>query len=162
MLRAAAWCVAKTCRRHAQSTVRELTSNAATGSAINPPTVVTTTVRKALQRRKALVAHTVYECGGCGERFIGERRCDACGLFCRALGLGGLCTECDTPILLDDLLGEGVGRHRLNPQRRANRYGHAALLAQSLDNLVPGHGNVSTGGRGGPRFWPRVSPPVAK
>ena len=72
------------------------------------PTVDATSVRKALQRRKALVAHTVYECGGCGERFIGERRCDACGLFCRALGLGGLCTECDTPVLIDDLLGEGV------------------------------------------------------
>src|SRR5258708_19569252 len=25
-----------------------------------------TTVRKALQRRQALVAHTIYECGGCG------------------------------------------------------------------------------------------------
>jgi hypothetical protein len=72
------------------------------------PAVDLTSVRTALQRRKALVAHTVYECGGCGERFIGERRCDACGLFCRALGLGGLCTECDTPVLVDDLLGEGV------------------------------------------------------
>jgi hypothetical protein len=72
------------------------------------PTVDLTSVRKALQRRRALVAHTVYECGGCGERFIGERRCDACGLFCRALGLGGSCTECDTPVLLDDLLGEEV------------------------------------------------------
>jgi len=72
------------------------------------PTVDLTRVRTALQRRKALVAHTVYECGGCGERFIGERRCNACGLFCRALGLGGLCTECDTIVLLDDLLGEGV------------------------------------------------------
>jgi hypothetical protein len=72
------------------------------------PTIDLTSVRKALQRRKALVAHTVYECGGCGERFIGERRCEACGLFCRALGVGGLCTECDTPVLLDDLLGEGV------------------------------------------------------
>ena len=33
------------------------------------------------------------------------------------------------------LAWRGGGRHRLNPQRRANRYGHAALLAQSLDNL---------------------------
>ena len=30
----------------------------------------------------------------------------------------------------------GGDRHRVNPQRRANRYGHAALLAQSLDNLA--------------------------
>jgi hypothetical protein len=67
-----------------------------------------TSVRKALQRRKALVAHTVYECGGCGERFVGERRCEACGLFARALGYGGSCPECDTTVLLDDLLGKGV------------------------------------------------------
>ena len=67
-----------------------------------------TSVRRALQRRKALVAHTVYECGGCGERFLGERRCEACGLFARALGFGGSCPECDTTVLLDDLLGEGV------------------------------------------------------
>ncbi len=67
-----------------------------------------TSVRKALQRRRALVAHTIYECGGCGERFLGERRCGDCNLFARSVGLGGLCPECDTPVLLDDLLGEGV------------------------------------------------------
>jgi hypothetical protein len=72
------------------------------------PTVDVTSVCKALQRRKALVAHTIYECGGCGERFIGKRRCEECGLFARALGFGGSCPECDTPVLLDDLLGEGV------------------------------------------------------
>ncbi len=72
------------------------------------PTVDVTSVRKALQRRKNLVAHTIYECGGCGERFIGERRCEECGLFARALGFGGSCPECDTPVLIDDLLGEGV------------------------------------------------------
>ena len=72
------------------------------------PTPDVTLVRKALQRRKALVAHTIYECGGCGERFLGERRCEACGLFARALGFGGSCPECETTVLLDDLLGEGV------------------------------------------------------
>ena len=72
------------------------------------PTVDLTSVRKALQRRKALVTHTVYECGGCGDRFVGERRCEERGLFARALGFGGSCPECDTTVLLDDLLGEGV------------------------------------------------------
>ena len=72
------------------------------------PTVDVTSVRKTLQRRKALVAHTIYECPGCSERFIGERRCENCNLFCRALGVGGSCPDCDTPVLLDDLLGEGV------------------------------------------------------
>ena|SRR5579859_2230332 len=72
------------------------------------PTVDLTRVRKALQRRTALVAHTIYECGGCGERFIGVRRCESCNVFCRALGVGGSCPECDSPVLVDDLLGEGV------------------------------------------------------
>ena len=72
------------------------------------PTADLTLVRKALQRRKALVAHTIYECSGCGERFVGVRRCENCNLYCRALGVGGSCPECDTPVLIDDLLGEGV------------------------------------------------------
>jgi hypothetical protein len=72
------------------------------------PTIDVMSVRRALQRRKALVAHTVYECGVCGERFLGERRCEECGLFARALGFGGSCPECDTTVLLDELLGEGV------------------------------------------------------
>jgi hypothetical protein len=41
-----------------------------------------TSERKALQRRKGLVAHTIYECPSCSERFIGERGCDNCNLFC--------------------------------------------------------------------------------
>jgi hypothetical protein len=67
-----------------------------------------TTVRKALQRRKALVAHTIYECSGCGERFLAERRCGDCNLFARALGVRGACPECDALLLLEDLLTEGV------------------------------------------------------
>jgi hypothetical protein len=73
-----------------------------------PPTADLATVRQALQRGKALVDHTIYECGQCGERFVGVRRCESCNLFCAALGLGGACPECDRPVLVDDLLGEGV------------------------------------------------------
>jgi DNA polymerase II large subunit len=57
---------------------------------------------------KTVVAHTIYECGGCGERFLRERRCGECNLFARAVGVGGSCPECDSPLLLDDLLGAGV------------------------------------------------------
>ncbi len=62
-------------------------------------------VRRDLQRRRTLVAHTLYECSTCGERTIGERRCQDCGLFSRALGLAGNCPGCDEPILLGELLG---------------------------------------------------------
>ena len=61
-------------------------------------------LRAELRRREALVAHTVYECSACGERSVGERRCQDCHTFSRALGLGGNCAECDQPILLAELL----------------------------------------------------------
>jgi hypothetical protein len=65
-------------------------------------------LRHELQRRRAVAARTVYECSVCGERSVGERRCPECQLFTRAIGLGGHCPECDTPLLLVDLLGEEV------------------------------------------------------
>jgi hypothetical protein len=61
-------------------------------------------LRTELRRRGALVAHTVYECSVCGERSVGERRCQDCHVFSRAVGLGGRCAECDQPILLAELL----------------------------------------------------------
>ena len=57
-----------------------------------------------LRRRRALVAHTIYECPACSQRFLGEQRCAECNRFCRALGPGGACPGCDEPILLADLL----------------------------------------------------------
>ena len=61
-------------------------------------------LRKELQRRRLLVAHTVYECSRCGERFLGERRCGDCNLYARSIGLGRSCPDCETLILLADLL----------------------------------------------------------
>ena len=69
-----------------------------------PSTADPAILRKDLQRRRLLVAHTVYECSRCGERFLGERRCGDCNLFARSIGLGGSCPDCDTVILLADLL----------------------------------------------------------
>lgn len=68
------------------------------------PSVDDKPLRAELRRRGALVAHTVYECGECGERLVGQRHCQSCNVFCRALGLGGRCSDCDEPILLADLL----------------------------------------------------------
>ena len=61
-------------------------------------------LRQDLRRRGSVVAHTVYECPACETRFLGERRCADCNRFCRTLGLGGRCPDCDTLILLTDLL----------------------------------------------------------
>jgi hypothetical protein len=53
------------------------------------------------------VAHSVYECSTCSERFVGLRRCPDCHLFMRNVGVGGVCLHCDEPLLLTELLGDG-------------------------------------------------------
>lgn len=70
------------------------------------PTPDLPTLDTALRRRQARVAHTVYECPTCETRFLWARRCNECNTFCRALGLGGTCFDCDTVILLTEFLGE--------------------------------------------------------
>ena len=52
-------------------------------------------------------AHTVFECGSCGERFVGVRRCPDCNLFMHALGVGGVCIHCDEPLPVAELLDDG-------------------------------------------------------
>jgi hypothetical protein len=58
-----------------------------------------------LRRRRQLTAFTVYACDHCGERYLGQQRCDQCNRFCRVAGLGGCCPGCDEPVLLTELLG---------------------------------------------------------
>jgi hypothetical protein len=54
--------------------------------------------------------HTVYECPDCGNRQLGVQRCEECGRFARAAGLGGACPGCGDPVTLADLdLHPGVG-----------------------------------------------------
>lgn len=57
-------------------------------------------VAKAQPRRPI----TVYECDSCGERSVGEQRCDTCGTFMRRVGIGGCCPSCDEPIAAQELL----------------------------------------------------------
>jgi len=108
MVRVAVCCAVDHGPRHARGTALGLASKRSYRLRHQTPTADLTNVRKALQRRKALVAHTIYECSGCGERFLGERRCGDCNLFARAVGVGGACPECDAPVLLEDLVGEEV------------------------------------------------------
>ena len=49
-------------------------------------------------------ARSVYECPECGERRLGEQRCEACGVFCFRVGLGGVCPHCDEPVAVADLI----------------------------------------------------------
>jgi hypothetical protein len=47
---------------------------------------------------------TVYQCPVCEARYLGAQRCPDCQRFCRRLGPGGLCPQCDEPVALADLL----------------------------------------------------------
>ncbi len=99
-----------------------------------PASVDPVVLSKQLQRQRLLVSHTVYECARCDRRYLGERRCSSCQLYCRALGLGGQCDDCEHIMLLTELLGHRW-RHVLMHSSREMGCGYAALLAQSLDNL---------------------------
>ena len=61
-----------------------------------------------LRRRQALVAHTIYACPSCETRYLAERRCPDCHLFCRRLGLGGPCPRCDDLVLVAEILDQEV------------------------------------------------------
>jgi predicted amidophosphoribosyltransferase len=47
--------------------------------------------------------HTIYQCPGCDQRYLGQQRCDDCGTFCRRIGPGGPCPHCDEPVAISDL-----------------------------------------------------------
>jgi hypothetical protein len=46
---------------------------------------------------------TVYECGQCGERRVGQQYCPDCATFARSAGLGGPCPCCGEPVTVADL-----------------------------------------------------------
>jgi hypothetical protein len=48
----------------------------------------------------------VYQCPECEARFLGQQRCDECGVFCRRLGPGGPCPHCEDPVAIVDLLSD--------------------------------------------------------
>jgi hypothetical protein len=50
---------------------------------------------------------TVYQCGSCETRYLGEQYCGDCGTFCQRIGVGGLCPTCEEPVAIIELLPEG-------------------------------------------------------
>ena len=51
---------------------------------------------------------SVYECGSCGQRSLGQQRCPDCNLFSTRLGPGGPCPHCDEPVTYEDLTQGGL------------------------------------------------------
>ncbi len=46
---------------------------------------------------------TVYECPDCEARYLNERRCPDCNLFCRRIDRGGNCPHCLLTVAISDL-----------------------------------------------------------
>ena len=79
--------------------------------------------KRAFRARRALPAapvipamtsrreHTVYECGQCGERRLGQQYCPDCATFARSAGPGGACPCCGEPVTVADL-GLSTGDRR--------------------------------------------------
>ena len=53
---------------------------------------------------------TVDECPDCGERLLGEQRCDTCHTFARRIGIGGPCPNCDQPLAITELIDQATSR----------------------------------------------------
>ena len=49
---------------------------------------------------------TVYRCGECDQRYLGEQWCHDCSRPCTRDGLGGLCPCCEEPVTVQDLLDQ--------------------------------------------------------
>ena len=52
------------------------------------------------RRREA----TVYQCGECDARYLGEQWCAECVRPCRSLGAGGSCAHCGDVLTIEELL----------------------------------------------------------
>jgi predicted RNA-binding Zn-ribbon protein involved in translation (DUF1610 family) len=73
-----------------------------------PPPAPTTRPGDHRPGRPARREITVYECPDCGDRYLGEQRCEGCGTFARRVGIGGACPNCDGPVAISDLLDQAV------------------------------------------------------
>jgi hypothetical protein len=62
-------------------------------------------------RSRLPMAAIVYQCPACDARFLGQQRCDECGVFGRRLGPGGPCPHCDEVVAVADLLAELRSRY---------------------------------------------------
>jgi hypothetical protein len=48
--------------------------------------------------------HTIYQCGDCDQRYLGQQWCHDCNRPCQRVGPGGICPHCDEPVALSDLI----------------------------------------------------------
>jgi hypothetical protein len=56
--------------------------------------------------------HRLRMAPDCGDRYLGEQRCESCGTFARRVGIGGACPNCDWPVADFRPARPGGGHHR--------------------------------------------------
>jgi hypothetical protein len=61
-----------------------------------------------LPARRSRRDGTVYACGECESRYLGEQWCPDCNRPCQRLGAGGTCPSCEEVILSEELTGDQV------------------------------------------------------
>ncbi len=59
-----------------------------------------------LPARRSRRDGTVYTCGDCESRYLGEQWCHDCNRPCQRLGAGGTCPSCEEVILNEELTGD--------------------------------------------------------
>lgn len=47
---------------------------------------------------------TIYQCGGCEQRYLASQWCPDCNRPCRKIGPGGPCPHCEEPVSINDLI----------------------------------------------------------
>jgi hypothetical protein len=52
----------------------------------------------------------IYECPDCETRYLNQRRCPDCQLFCRRIDTCGYCPRCDEPVAINDLTHPSTSR----------------------------------------------------
>ena len=59
-----------------------------------------------LPARRSRRDGTVYTCGSCQSRYLGEQWCHDCNRPCQRLGAGGTCPSCEDVVLIEELTGD--------------------------------------------------------
>lgn len=62
-----------------------------------------------LPARRSRRDGTIYECGDCETRYLGEQWCPDCNRPCQRIGAGGTCPDCEEIVLIDEILGDQIG-----------------------------------------------------
>ena len=91
-----------------------------------------------LPARRSRRDGTVYACGECDSRYLGQQWCHDCNRPCQRLGAGGTCPSCEDIILTEELIGDQVDD---TPSKNLPLEGSQSTMKKS------------------PRFQGKLSPP---